>query len=156
MTFGCSVQAQRRTNAQFADVLRFNDSCATVLAIEPAICSRGVTMPKKRATTELTESPEGSAIVTPLLRFIRALKAAERETGTDYFSLFLKALTPTHGKPTTKVYLYQLAGNVLPNPTLRLAKAIVEQTRVLGPRINERPLTYEDLLVGKLAVAPQK
>ena len=107
-------------------------------------------MPKKRATANLRESPEGSAPVTPLLRFIRALKTAENDTGTDFFTLFLKSLTATHGKPTTKVYLYQLAGNPLPNPTLRLAKAIVEQSRVLGPRVNERPLTYEDLLVGKL------
>lgn len=81
---------------------------------------------------------------------------AESETGTDFFSLFLKSLTSTHGKPTTKVYLYQLAGNTRPNPTLRLAKAIVEQSRVLGPRINQRPLTYEDLLVGKLKVRSQR
>lgn len=112
-------------------------------------------MVKKRATVQLTEPPDGSAPVTPLLRFIRALKSAESETGTDFFSLFLKSLTPMHGKPTTKVYLYQLAGNAMPNPTLRLAKAIVEQSRVLGPRVNERPLTYEDLLVGKLRVPPQ-
>lgn len=107
-------------------------------------------MVKKRAKVQLTQSPEGSAVVTPLLRFIRALKAAELETGTDYFSLFLNSLTTVHGKPTTKIYLYQLAGNAMPNPTLRLAKAIVEQSRVLAPRVNERPLTYEDLLVGKL------
>jgi hypothetical protein len=98
-------------------------------------------MAKKRATAQLTNSPEGSAIVTPLLRFIRALKAAESETGTDFRSLFIKALTATHGKPTTAGYLYQLAGKSLPNPTLRLAKAIVEQSRVFGPRVNERPLT---------------
>jgi hypothetical protein len=106
-------------------------------------------MPSKRATVTITESPEGSAVVTPLLGFLRALKAAEREAGKDFFALFLKSLAPIHGKPTTRIYLYQLAGNPLPNPTLRLAKAIVEQSRVFGPRVNARPLEYDDLLVGK-------
>lgn len=74
-------------------------------------------MVKKRAKVQLAESPEGSAIVTPLLRFLRALRAPEAESGTDYFSLFLRSLTPTHGKSTTKTYLYQPAGNAMPNPT---------------------------------------
>jgi hypothetical protein len=106
-------------------------------------------MSKRRAVSTLTVSPEGSAPVTPLLSFIRSLQAARKSSGRDYLTMFLDALTPIHGKPTTKVYLYQLATNPMPNPTLRLAKAIVEQTRVLGPRIEARPLNYEDLLVGK-------
>ena len=96
----------------------------------------------------MQEPPEGRARVPPLLRFIRALKNAEKETETKFFDQFLAALTPTNGKRTTGHYLYQLAGKDLPNPTLRLAKAIVEQSRVFGPRVNARPLTYEDLLVG--------
>lgn len=100
---------------------------------------------EKRA---LPEPPEGKASVTPLLRFIRALNDAEKETETKFLDQFVAALAPTNGKKTTKGYLYQLAGNELPNPTLRLAKAIVEQSRVFGPRVNARPLTYEDLLVG--------
>ena len=104
---------------------------------------------KKRAVVTMIESPEGTAEVPPLLRYIRSLKKAEKETDTPFLQKFLDSLTPTHGKQTTKVYLYQLAGDRLPNPTLRLAKAIVEQSRVFAPRINERPLTYEDLLIGK-------
>lgn len=104
---------------------------------------------KKRAVVTMTESPDGTAEVPPLLRYIRSLRRAEKETDTPFLQQFLNALTPIHGKPTTKVYLYQLAGDRLPNPTLRLAKAIVEQSRVFAPRINERPLTYEDLLIGK-------
>ncbi len=111
---------------------------------------------KKRATSSLVVSPEGMSQLPPLLRFIRALKAAEEETGVNYMDKFLAALTPLHGKPTTEVYMYQLAGNPAPNPTRRLAKAIVEQSRVLGPRVNERPLTYEDLLIGKIIVKPTK
>lgn len=105
-------------------------------------------MSKKRATRSLSEPPEGRELVTPLLRFIRALKDSEKVTATKFLDQFLAALTPTNGKKTTKIYLYQLAGNELPNPTLRLAKALVEQSRVFGPRINARPLTYEDLLIG--------
>ena len=101
-----------------------------------------------RARRVLAVPPEGRADVTPLLRFIRALKDAEKENETEFFDQFVAALTPTNGKKTTKVYLYQLAGNKLPNPTLRLAKAIVEQSRVFGPRVSARPLTYEDLLIG--------
>lgn len=105
-------------------------------------------MASTRERRSLPKSPEGTAAVTPLLRFIRALKDAEKETETKFLDQFLAALAPTNGKKTTRVYLYQLAGNELPNPTLRLAKAIVEQSRVFGPRVNARPLTYEDLLVG--------
>lgn len=105
-------------------------------------------MAAKREKRSLSEPPEGMAKEPPLLRFIRALKNAEGETGTKFFAQFLAALTPTNGKKTTPGYLYQLAGKDLPNPTLRLAKAIVEQSRVFAPRINAKPLTYEDLLIG--------
>ena len=105
-------------------------------------------MASPREKRTLAEPPEGRAGVTPLLRFIRALKDAEKATETKFFDQFLSALAPTNGKKTTRIYLYQLAGNELPNPTLRLAKAIVEQSRVFGPRVSARPLTYEDLLVG--------
>ena len=108
----------------------------------------GVNMAKERERRRLPEPPEGRATVPPLLRFIRALQDASKETETKLFDQFLAALTPTNGKKTTRTYLYQLAGNELPNPTLRLAKAIVEQSRVFGPRIGARPLAYEDLLVG--------
>lgn len=105
-------------------------------------------MAEARTKRSFKESPEGRSAVTPLLRFIRALRDAEKESDTKFLDLFLASLLPTNGKPTTKLYLYQLAGKELPNPTLRLAKAIVEQSRVLGPRVNTRSLTYEDLLVG--------
>ena len=105
-------------------------------------------MAETRKKRSLEESPEGMAVTPPLLRFIRALRDAEKETDTGFLELFRASLTPTHGKPTTRIYLYQLAGNKLPNPSLRLAKAIVEQSRVFGPRVNARPLTYEDLLIG--------
>lgn len=108
-------------------------------------------MAAKREKRSLSESPEGMANEPPLLRFIRALKNAEGETDTKFSNQFLVALTPTNGKKTTLGYLYQLAGREIPNPTLRLAKAIVEQSRVFGPRINARPLTYEDLLIGCIA-----
>ena len=90
-------------------------------------------MLKKREIRSLSQPPEGREPVTPLLRFIRALKDAEKDTETKFLDQFLAALTPTNGKKTTKTCLYQLAGNELPNPTLRLVKALVEQSRVFGP-----------------------
>lgn len=73
--------------------------------------------------------------VTPLLRFIRALDADQR-----------KAFAAAVG--TTEGYLYQLAAAPVPNPRLRLAKLIVEETKRLGKKVMSAPLTYDDLLVG--------
>jgi hypothetical protein len=42
-------------------------------------------MAEPRAKRTLAEPPEGKASVTPLLRFIRALKDAEKETQTKFF-----------------------------------------------------------------------
>jgi len=49
---------------------------------------------------------------------------------------------------TTLVYLYQLTGAERPNPTLRLARAIVKESERLSKKLMTEPLTYEDLLEG--------
>ena len=108
-------------------------------------------MPKPRARLELTESPEGMSVEPPLLRFIRSLKTSDKECATKNYELFVDGLKHASGKERTGHYLYQLSGKAVPNPTLRLAKAIVEQTRIFAPRVSERPLSYEDLLIGKVA-----
>lgn len=75
------------------------------------------------------------ASVTPLLRFLRAMDPNER-------SAFASAVG------TTPIYLYQLAAKEDPNPRLRLALAIVEQSALLAGPLKTEPLTLEDLLVG--------
>lgn len=76
---------------------------------------------------------------TPLLRFLRALSPDDREA-------FCKACD------TKLLYLYQVAAKEEPNPTLRLAKALVENSRIWQKKIPKvlkvAPLTYDDLLVG--------
>lgn len=76
---------------------------------------------------------------TPLLRFLRALNPDDR-----------KAFCEACG--TTLLYLYQIAGKEEPNPTLKLAKALVENSRTWQKKIPKvlkvAPLTYDDLLVG--------
>jgi hypothetical protein len=72
---------------------------------------------------------------TPLLRFLRAMTKDEREA-------FARAVG------TTAVYLYQLAAQPEPNPRLRMALAIREESRRLSKRLRAAPLTLEDLLVG--------
>lgn len=73
--------------------------------------------------------------VTPLLRFLRALSKTERE-------VFAAAVG------TTTTYLYQLAGQPEPNPRLRMALAIRDESRRLAKHLMATPLTLEDLLIG--------
>lgn len=67
---------------------------------------------------------------------------------------FIRCLTPDQKKDfvakvgTTYVYIHQLATAEAPNPALRLAKAIVEESRRLSKKVGAEPLTYDDLLVG--------
>ena len=73
--------------------------------------------------------------ITPLLRFLRAL-TVEQQT------LFAESVG------TTRVYLYQLAAQPAPNPRLRLAMALVTESKKVGKKVMQAPLTLEDLLVG--------
>lgn len=76
---------------------------------------------------------------TPLLRFLRALNTEDRDK-------FAKACG------TTTIYLYQLAAKEEPNPTLRLAMALRDNSAAFSkkmPTIIRVPgLTFDDLLVG--------
>lgn len=49
---------------------------------------------------------------------------------------------------TTLTYLYQLAAQQNPNPQLKLALAIVAESKRRAPKLMATPLTLEDLLVG--------
>lgn len=73
--------------------------------------------------------------VTPLLGFLRALTVEQQN-----------AMAAEVG--TTRVYLYQLAGQPQPNPRLRFALMLVAATRRWGKRVMAKPLALEDLLVG--------
>lgn len=72
---------------------------------------------------------------TPLLGFLRSLNVEQQ----NQFAASVG---------TTRVYLYQLAGQANPNPRLALAKALVEESQRWAPRVMTRALTYDDLLVG--------
>ena len=82
--------------------------------------------------------------VTPLLEFMRTLNEEP-----ERLEEFVASLEGPSGKPRTAMYLYQLAGNRHPNPSLRLAHAIVHQSRQFAIEMGCDPLTYEDLLIGK-------
>lgn len=74
----------------------------------------------------------------PLLRFIRALSADERE-----------AFAETVG--TTVGYINQLVGHPAPNPSLKLALAIEAESHRLSRQITGlTPLSLPDLLVGRI------
>lgn len=73
--------------------------------------------------------------VTPMLRFMRAMTKEQQEA-------FAAAVG------TTRVYLYQLAGQEEPNPRLRLALNIVKESHRIHKRLMTQPLELEDLLVG--------
>ena len=74
-------------------------------------------------------------MVTPLLRFLRAITKEQRKTFAAECG-------------TTEVYLYQLAAQPRPNPRLLLAKAIVDNCRRYARLQMTGPLDYDDLLVG--------
>lgn len=104
---------------------------------------------KPRSIRTLEEAPEGNFGTPPLLDFIRAIKAHDKDHDTALHEKFRLSLEPIYGKPVTNIYLYQMTNKQVPNPTLRLAKAIVEQTRVFAPMIGVRALSYDDLLIGR-------
>lgn len=76
---------------------------------------------------------------TPLLAFLRSIDdTAERKQ-------FAEACG------TTPVYLYQLAAQPWPSPRLKLAMALVAESKKIAKKWMARPLTLEDLLVGTAA-----
>lgn len=64
--------------------------------------------------------------ITPLLRFLRCTTKPQREA-------FARSVG------TTLAYLYQLAGATSPNPQLKLAHAIVLESRKIGKKIMADP-----------------
>ncbi len=74
---------------------------------------------------------------SPLLRFLRAMPD---DNCRD-------VLAEACG--TTRLYLYQLAAQEVPNPRLRLAVALCEQSRIWGAALQVPPLTIEGLLEGR-------
>lgn len=79
---------------------------------------------------------------TPLLAFVRALGTREakeqfaKDCGTSIF------------------YLYQLGAQEEPNPRLRLALAIKDNSAKLAERLHVPSVTLEDLLVGAQPAPP--
>jgi hypothetical protein len=74
--------------------------------------------------------------VTPLLRFMRQLDSEQKKEFANACS-------------TTPTYLYQLAAQPRPNPTLRMALAAVAFSKQAASKnFGVDPLTLEDLLVG--------
>jgi hypothetical protein len=73
--------------------------------------------------------------ITPLLRFLRCLTKTQRKQFAERCG-------------TTEFYLYQIAAQPAPNPRLKLALAIVAESRKIAPVVMTYPLTLEDLLVG--------
>lgn len=73
-------------------------------------------------------------------------------SGASPLLQFLRALSPQQKKDfvskcgTTYVYLHQLATQKRPNPALRLATSIVEESKKLSKRVMHPALTFEDLL----------
>ncbi|RVU45330.1 hypothetical protein [Rubrivivax rivuli] len=74
--------------------------------------------------------------ITPLLRFLRAFP------GKPERKAFAEACE------TTELYLYQIAAQPYPNPRLRLALALVRESKKIARKLMTQPLTLEDLLVG--------
>lgn len=80
---------------------------------------------------------------TPLLRFLRAM-------GPD--TQLKEQFAADCG--TTLLYLYQLAGQAKPNPSLRLAMALRQHSERLGKELRTPGLSFDDLLIGAEAQAP--
>lgn len=74
--------------------------------------------------------------ITPLLTFLRAF--LDRQDRVE----FAKRCG------TSEVYLYQLAAQPYPNPRLRLAKALVRESKLLSRRLMTPALTLDQLLEG--------
>jgi hypothetical protein len=74
-------------------------------------------------------------MATPLLSLLRVMSKDQREA-------FASAVgTTTH-------YLYQLAAQPRPNPTLRMAMRLCTESQRMAKRLGCEPLTFDDLLVG--------
>lgn len=73
--------------------------------------------------------------LTPLLAFLRSLTPEQREAFAAHVG-------------TTTGYLYQIAAQQKPNPRLRLALAIVSETKRIAPRLKTPVLSLEDLPIG--------
>ena len=73
--------------------------------------------------------------VTPLLRFLRALTVEQQNAFAESVG-------------TTRNYLYQLAAQAEPNPRLRMAMLIRDESRGWAKRVMTEPLTLDDLLTG--------
>lgn len=80
---------------------------------------------------------------TPLSNFLNAM---DRET----------RLACAEICGTKMNYLQQLAGQERPNPNLRLAFALVAESKRLSDHLNHPPLTLDDLLVGAVELDPMK
>jgi hypothetical protein len=88
------------------------------------------------------ETKQQAMKITPLLGFLRAFPTkADRQEFADACG-------------TTEVYLYQLAAAIEPNPRLRLAMAIVRESKLRARKLMTRSLTLEDLLVGHTPDSP--
>ena len=74
-------------------------------------------------------------VATPMLRFLRSMTKPQQE---DFASAV----------GTTRLYLYQLAGQPEPNPRLRLSLAICKESRRIHRKLMTGPLELEDLLIG--------
>lgn len=82
------------------------------------------------STPATVQAPE-----SPLLAYLRRMSKDQR-----------LAFAAACG--TTEIYLYQLAAKKEPNPTLRLAKAIHEESKKLSRHLKAPGLEYDELLIG--------
>ena len=87
---------------------------------------------------------------SPLQEFIRKLGTKENREA------FVKDVSDIRGeedKPMSLLRLYQIAGLRDPNPTLRIARALVLASEKWGEQLKIEPLKYEDLLIGKTSAS---
>ncbi len=73
--------------------------------------------------------------ITPIMRFLRALTPEQKRKFAEESG-------------TTLIYLYQLGAQPRPNPALRLAYALVANSKKYGKKAMTPALTLDDLLVG--------
>jgi hypothetical protein len=88
-----------------------------------------------------SETRKATKSETPLAQYLRQITQKQRE------SLAAAARRET-GMSTSVIYLYQMSAHARPNPSLRLATALIEEMRRLEPATGIAPLTFADLLVG--------
>ena len=91
--------------------------------------------PPRRAPRKLSAAA-AEKTETPLLGFLRGL--GDLQTKREFAAEC----------GTTLPYLYQLCAKEEPNPTLRLAMALVDKSAEYGKNRRLRPLTFDDLIVG--------